>query len=135
MPRITLPATLDQIERATDFLNGILERVGCPLRTQTQLDIALDELMSNVARYAYAPGNGEITISVRVLNDPRRVVLTLTDGGVPYDPLQKADPDVTLGAEERQIGGLGIFIVKKTMDKMTYAYKNKKNIVKITKNL
>ena len=135
MPQITLPATTENIEVATDFINEILESVDCPIRTQMQLDIALDELMSNVARYAYAPQTGDITVSVEIADEPRRAVLTLTDRGVPYDPLQKEDPDVTLSAEERQIGGLGIFIVKNAMDEMRYCYKDNQNIVTIIKNL
>ena len=135
MPKLTLPATLESIEIATDFLNGILENAGCSLRDQTKLDIALDELMSNVARYAYAPGTGDITLSAEILEEPKRIVLTLTDSGVPYDPLKKDDPDVSLSADERGIGGLGIFIVKQSMDDMTYAYLDGQNVVTIIKNL
>lgn len=133
MPKITLPALIENIEKATDFMNEALERAACPMRVQMQLAIALDELMSNVARYAYMPNTGDITISVEIHNDPRRVVLTLTDRGIPYDPLLKPPPDTTLSADERQIGGLGIFIVKRTMDSMHYEYKDGKNIVTIEK--
>ncbi len=135
MPKITLPAAIENIEHALDFVNDILDSVDCPMKARTQLNIALDELMSNVALYAYASGKGDVTVSLDILDDPKRAVLTLTDEGVPYDPLQKEDPDVTLSAEERGIGGLGIFIVKRSMDKMTYAYQNGKNIVSIVKNL
>ena len=135
MPKITLPAVLDKIETATDFINGILEDANCPMSARMQLDIALDELMSNVARYAYASGEGDVTVSLEILESPRRAVLTITDSGVPYDPLKKEDPDITLSAEERKIGGLGIFIVKRSMDKMSYAFKNGKNIVTIVKKL
>ena len=133
MAQMTFPATLDNIDAATDFMNGILESAGCPMRTQMKLAIALDELMSNVARYAYAPGTGDVTVCVEVPEAPRRAVVTLTDSGVPYDPLQKEDPDVTLSAEERGIGGLGIFIVKQSMDEMTYAYEDGRNVVTIVK--
>ena len=135
MPKITLPAALENIEAATDFINEILEGAGCPMKAQMQLDVALDELMSNVAMYAYAPETGDVTVSIKILDDPRRAVLTITDKGMPYDPLQKEDPDVTLSADEREIGGLGIFIVKKSMDDMTYDYKNGKNVVTIVKNI
>ena len=134
MPKLTLPAEIGQIETATDFINGILESAGCPAKAVVQLDVALDELMSNVAQYAYAPGRGDVTVSLEILGGPPRAVLTLTDGGMPYDPLRKADPDVSLSAEEREIGGLGIFIVKKTMDEMTYAFRDGKNIVTLIKN-
>ena len=135
MPKLTLPATLESIEIATDFLNEILEGADFSRRDQTKLDIALDELMSNVARYAYAPGTGDITLSAEILEEPKRIVLTLTDSGVPYDPLKKDDPDVSLSADERGIGGLGIFIVKQSMDDMTYAYLDGQNVVTIIKNL
>ena len=135
MAQMTFPATLENIEAATDFMNGILESADCPMRTQMKLAVALDELMSNVARYAYAPGTGDVTVSVEVLEDPKRAVITLTDSGVPYDPLQKEDPDVTLSAEERGIGGLGIFIVKQSMDSMTYEYRDGQNVLTIVKNI
>ena len=136
MASLSFPAKLNSIKPATEFLNKILEEAGCSQRDQNRLNIALDELMSNVARYAYAPGTeGDIKLSVDVKEDPKRVVLTLTDNGIPYDPLKKEDPDVTLSAEERDIGGLGIFIVKKFMDGITYNHINNQNIVTITKNL
>lgn len=135
MPKITLPAALENIGTATDFINEILEGADCPMKAQVQLDVALDELMSNVAMYAYAPERGDVTVSLEILDCPRRAVLTLTDGGMPYDPLKKEDPDITLSADERKIGGLGIFIVKKTMDDMTYEYRDGKNIVTIVKNI
>lgn len=135
MAQMTFPATLENIEAATDFMNGILESADCPMRTQMKLAVALDELMSNVARYAYAPGTGDVTVSVEVLEEPKRAVITLTDSGVPYDPLQKEDPDVTLSAEERGIGGLGIFIVKQSMDSMTYEYRDGQNVLTIVKNI
>lgn len=135
MAQMTFPATLENIEAATDFMNGILESADCPMRTQMKLAVALDELMSNVARYAYAPGTGDVTVSVEVLEEPKRAVITLTDSGVPYDPLQKEDPDVTLSAEERGIGGLGIYIVKQSMDGMTYEYRDGQNVLTIVKNI
>ena len=135
MPKITLPAVIENIEKATDFINGILENAGCSMRAQIQMAVALDELMSNVARYAYKSGNGDVSVSLEILEDPRRAVLTITDEGVPYNPLEKEDPDVSLSAEERSIGGLGIFIVKRSMDEMTYDYKDGKNIVTIVKKI
>ena len=135
MASLSFPAKLNSIKPATEFLNKILEEAGCSQRDQNRLNIALDELMSNVARYAYAPGTGDVTVSVEVLEDPKRAVITLTDSGVPYDPLQKEDPDVTLSAEERGIGGLGIYIVKQSMDGMTYEYRDGQNVLTIVKNI
>ena len=132
---LKLPASIEKIEEATTFMNEVLDNAGCSEKVKMQMSVALDELMSNVARYAYAPGTGDITIGFDVLENPKRLVMTLTDSGKPYNPLEKEDPDITLSAEQREIGGLGIFIVKKYMDDMTYEYKDGQNIVKITKIL
>jgi anti-sigma regulatory factor (Ser/Thr protein kinase) len=100
-----------------------------------QIDIAIDELFSNIAHYAYNPETGDATVRVEVVEDPMAVVITFIDKGIPYDPLKKADPNTALSAEEREIGGLGIFMVKKTMDDITYEYKDGQNILKIKKKL
>jgi len=100
-----------------------------------QIDIAIDELFGNIAQYAYNPEVGPATVRVEVQEDPIAVIITFIDNGMPYDPLAKEDPDVTLSAEERGIGGLGIYMVKKTMDDVTYEYKNGQNILKIKKNI
>ena len=100
-----------------------------------QIDIAIDELFGNIAHYAYKPDVGEATVRVEVVEDPMAVLITFIDKGVPYDPLAKADPNTTLSAEEREIGGLGIYMVKKTMDEITYEYRDGQNILAIKKNL
>ena len=121
-----------------DELNELaeqLEELDCPMKIQTQLDIAVDELFSNIAHYAYNPETGPATVQVEVTENPLSVIITFIDQGVPYDPLAKSDPDTTLSAEDRQIGGLGIYMVKKTMDDISYEYKEGKNILTIKKNL
>lgn len=135
MKELTVEATIGNIETVTDFVNGQLEAIGCPMKAQMQIDVAIDELFSNIARYAYNPETGPATVRVEVPEDPMSVVVTFIDHGVPYDPLKQADPDVTLSAEERQIGGLGIFMVKKTMDDVSYEYRDGQNILKIRKAL
>lgn len=135
MKEITLPATLENIEPVTEFVNGLLEAADCPMRAQLQIAVAIDELFSNIARYAYPAGAGEATVRVEMLQEPTAVRITFEDGGVPYDPLKKEDPDVTLSAEEREIGGLGIYMVKKSMDEVSYVYREGKNVLSITKNL
>ena len=102
---------------------------------KAKLDIAVEEIFVNIAHYAYAPDEGEVVIELeRLPLEPNIISIKFTDWGVPYDPLAKPDPDITLGAEERQIGGLGIFIVKNTMDDMKYEYKDRHNILTIRKN-
>ena len=133
MKELTIAATVENIEVVTDFVNQQLEALNCPMKAQMQIDIAIDELFSNIARYSYNPEVGQATVRVEVVEDPLAVTITFIDNGVPYDPLAKADPDVTLSAEEREIGGLGIYMVKKTMDDITYEYKDGHNILSIKK--
>ena len=135
MKELNIAATVENIETVTDFVNEQLEALDCPMKAQMQIDIAIDELFGNIAHYAYNPEVGSATVRVEVTEDPLAVVITFIDNGVPYDPLAKADPDTTLSAEEREIGGLGIYMVKKSMDEITYEYKDGQNILKIKKNL
>ena len=135
MKELTIAAKVENIEVVTNFVNEQLEALDCPMKAQMQIDIAIDELFGNIAHYAYNPEIGQATVRVEVTQDPLAVVITFIDKGVPYDPLAKADPNITLSAEEREIGGLGIFMVKKTMDDITYEYKNGQNILKIKKYL
>ena len=130
MKELILAATVENIEVVTDFVNEQLEELDCPMKVQMQIDIAIDELFGNIAHYAYNPEVGDATVRVEVI-----VVITFIDSGVPYDPLAKEDPDTTLSAEDRQIGGLGIYMVKKSMDDITYEYKDGQNILAIKKSL
>ena len=135
MKEMTIPAVVENIEQVTDFVNDQLAEIGCPMKAQVQIDIAIDELFGNIAHYAYRPETGPATVRVEVTEAPISVIVTFIDHGVPYDPLKKDDPDITLSADERAIGGLGIFMVKKTMDEITYEYKDGQNILRIRKDL
>ncbi|MBR5478796.1 MAG: ATP-binding protein [Clostridia bacterium] len=135
MKELNIAATVENIATVTDFVNEQLEALDCPMKVQMQIDIAIDELFGNIAQYAYNPETGDATVRVEVIEEPLSVVITFIDNGVPYDPLAKADPDTTLSADEREIGGLGIYMVKKSMDDITYEYKDGQNILKIKKNL
>lgn len=132
---LTVNATLENIDTVTAFVDEQLEALGCGMKAETQINIAIDELFSNIARYAYNPDVGSATVRVEVEEEPLSVIITFIDKGVPYDPLKNVDPDTGLSAEEREIGGLGIFIVKKTMDEVSYEYKDGKNILKIKKQI
>ena len=135
MREITLEASIDNIERVTAFVDAFLEEIDCPMKANMQIDIAVDEIFGNIAHYAYTPGTGEATVSVDYNEETGEVSLCFRDRGVPYDPLKKDDPDVTLSADERQIGGLGIYMVKKSMDSMSYTYADGQNILTVTKKL
>lgn len=135
MKELELEATLENLNTVLGFVDEQLEEMECPMKVQMQIDIAVEEIYVNIAHYSYKPGVGPATIRVEFEEDPLSVILTFIDQGIPYDPLAKEDPDVTLSAEERQIGGLGIFMVKKTMDDVSYEYKEGSNILTLKKGL
>lgn len=136
MQEITVTATFDQIKTVTDFVNDQLAGLGCSERIRIQVDIAIDELFGNIARYAYHPDTGPATVRVDVAENPLCVIITFIDHGVPYDPLAAEIPDTTsLPASERPIGGLGLFMVKKTMDDISYSYRDGQNILTIRKKI
>ena len=133
MKELTVAASLENIPVVTAFIDEQLEAVDCPMKAKMQIDIVIDELFGNIARYAYGDGTGDATVQFEFDGPTRTASVTFVDGGIPFNPLQKPDPDVTLAAEERAIGGLGIFMVKKTMDRLEYSYENGLNILKIHK--
>ena len=135
MKEMSIDATVENIAPVTEFVNGELALLRCPERVRHQIDVAIDELFGNIARYAYRPGIGPATVTVEVTKAPPAVVVTFVDQGVPYDPLAREDPDVSLPLEEREEGGLGIFLVKKTMDDVSYEYREGRNILRIKKHL
>ena len=131
MDEIRLGANLENLEKVLAFVDERLEAAGCPMKAQMQIDVAVEEMFVNIAQYAYAPGSGDAVIQMGI--EDGHAVVTLKDWGVPFDPLAKADPDVTLSAEERKIGGLGIFMAKKNMDDMQYRRENGRNILTLRK--
>ena len=132
---MTLQATLDNLPEVTAFIDSQLEELDCPMKAQFQIDVAIDELFTNIATYAYGDSTGNVTVRLDTQEDPRAVLITFIDNGVPYNPLEQEEPDITLAAEDRPIGGLGIFVVKKTMDDMSYDYKDGQNILRIKKKI
>ena len=135
MNEMTIEARIENLDQVLAFVDGCLEALDCPMKTQLQIDVAVEELFVNIAHYAYTPGVGMATVRLEAVSDPPAVAITFIDRGIPYDPLEKADPDVTLSAEEREIGGLGIYMVKKSMDDMTYERRDGQNVLTIRKRL
>lgn len=135
MKEITVDAIIENIDMVTEFVDDFLDRNGCPVKAKIQMDIAVDEIFSNISFYAYKDGVGAATVRVEMQDAPKAVCMTFIDGGIPYNPLEKEDPDITLSAEERKIGGLGIYIVKKNMDEMRYEYRDGKNHLSLKKYL
>lgn len=132
---ITVPATIKKLEEVNNYIVAILEELGCPPKARMQIEIAVEEIFVNIANYAYNPIEGQATVRLMVNENPLSVDIQFLDEGVPYNPLLKEDPDITLGAEERGIGGLGIFMTKKTMDRISYSYDEGKNVLTISKKI
>ena len=126
-------AKIDDITAVTEFIEAELEKIDCPMRTVIQINVAIDELFSNIVKYGYPKAPGPVTVQLIVKDDPRSVYIRFADEGIPYNPLTKQDPDITLSADEREIGGLGIYMVKQTMDDVKYKYENDQNILTIQK--
>jgi anti-sigma regulatory factor (Ser/Thr protein kinase) len=133
MKEMTVAARLENIEVVTAFIDAFLEDADCPVKTQMQIDVAVDEVMSNIAHYAYPDGEGMVTVSIE--EKENTVQIFFRDSGIPYDPLTAKAPDLSLSAEDRPIGGLGIHMVKKMMDAVSYRYENGQNMLTLQKML
>lgn len=132
----TFPARLDQMEPVQEFIGEQLEQYSCSPKVKFQLDVAVEEIFVNIAHYAYLPEQeGEATVRCCVGGSPLQVTIQFLDHGKPFNPLAKKDADITLSAEERDIGGLGILMVKKSMDAVDYSYEEGKNILTIKKSI
>lgn len=130
MKELTTEASTDKLDEVLGFIDEILDEWDCPMKITTQINIAAEEIFVNIAHYS---GASEARISVGKSGDMAEI--TFTDSGRPYNPLEKADPDITLPAEERDIGGLGVYIVKKTMDGVSYDYRDGCNVFTMRKRI
>ena len=131
----TFPAKVEALSDVLGFVDQTLESYECPMKIQTAICVAIEEVFVNVAHYAYGEGEGDMTLGIGFDTESREIIFQMKDKGTPFDPLKKPDPDITLSAEEREIGGLGIFITKKTMDSVIYAYENGENILTMIKKI
>ena len=135
MQEITMKAVIESIPAVTDFVDAQLEAIDCPMKAQMQINVAIDEIFSNISHYAYPGSEGEATVRFEYDPQAKEAKVCFRDHGVPYNSLNKSDPDVTLPASQRKIGGLGIFMVKKSMDSMTYEYRDGQNRLSFRKKL
>ncbi len=135
MAEIDVIAIKENLPQVLGFVDRELEQSGCGMETMLEIDMAVEEIFVNVCSYAYDPEIGQTTIRTEIKQEPLSVILSFIDGGIPYDPLKKTDPKLNIPMKERTIGGLGIFLVKQTMDDVTYEYKDGKNILTIKKKL
>ena len=135
MEKQAFSAKLEALSDVLDFVDRMLELCECPMKNRIAISVAIEEVFVNVAHYAYSGGDGDVTLGIDYDEESRTVTFQMADKGVPFDPLKKPDPDITLSADDREIGGLGIFITKKTMDKITYAYESGENILTMIKSI
>lgn len=135
MKKFTVNASTDNLPEVLEFIDAELEAVSAGMKTQFQIDLAVEEIYANIAHYAYAPDSGNLTIQFDVYGEPPLAEIQFTDGGKQYNPLDNPDPDITLTAEDREIGGLGVLMVKKSMDVVEYRFQDNKNILTIKKYL
>ncbi len=130
---ITVPATMENIRTVTDFINEELEQKKVPEMIRVQIDVAIDEIFGNIVRYAYGDREGLVTVRTNIAGLHPAVSITFIDKGKPYDPREAPEPDITLEARLRPIGGLGLFMVRKIMDGLDYEYKDGQNVLTIRK--
>ena len=135
MKKKSFPAKVEMLTDVISFLEETLESYECSIKVQTAICVAIEEVFVNVAHYAYGDKDGDVTINIGFDEESRTVTFRIIDKGIPFNPLNKPDPDTTLSAEEREIGGLGILITKKTMDTVSYTYENEKNILTMIKKI
>lgn len=138
MKKLTVDAKVEKLDEVMAFVEGELEAAGASMKETMGITLAVEEVFVNIAHYAYEGGDdgeGDAVISMEFAENPKSVTITFTDWGRPYNPLEREDPDITLSAEERGIGGLGIFLVKKNMDEVSYEYRDGMNVLTTKKNL
>ena len=133
MEKFTIEAVTENLDDVIAFATEKLEERDCPMKVVMQMELVIEEIFVNVSSYAYRPDVGDVTICIDFAENPAAVEITFIDSGKPYNPLEKDDPDTTLGIDEREIGGLGIFLVKKNVDDIAYEYADEKNILRIKK--
>ena len=133
--RFKVNADVNELQHVLDFVEECMQGIDCPPKAMMQINVSVEEIFVNIAHYAYSDKTGEAVIEVEIDDEPKTVTITFIDSGVKYDPLAKPDPDVTLSAKERKIGGLGIFMTKKFMDELSYEYRDGQNVFSMKKKL
>jgi len=135
MLEIKIPAQIERLDEVLEFVEAAIldyKIEGTDNKFNININIVIEEIFVNIASYAYPSGGGDITVSVDASEDG--ITIEFRDSGIAYDPLAKDDPDISLSASEREIGGLGIFMVKQMMDNIDYRYENNSNILTLYKN-
>lgn len=129
------PADDNALPEVQGFFEGLMEQLACPMKTQIAVSVVIEEVFINIAHYAYPEGEGRAVAAFAFDPETRIATFEFRDRGIPFDPLKQEEPDITLPAEERDIGGLGILITRKTMDRVTYRYEDGENILTMQKTI
>ena len=135
MKQLDVTAVKENLPKVIGFVTGMLEEAGCGIMLITQIEVAVEEIFANIVNYAYSPEVGNATITAGFAEDPRVLIISFADCGKPYDPLSAPEPDKSIPLKQRKKGGMGIFMVKRTMDEMSYEYKDGQNILTIKKKI
>ena len=135
MDTLDVLAVPENLPEVLDFINGHLALADCESRLMTQIDVAVEEVFVNISSYAYHPETGSAQILFGMRENSQTAVIRFSDEGKPYNPLEKPDPNLSLPLRERKRGGLGIYMVKKSMDDVAYEYKDGRNVLTIMKRI
>ncbi len=135
MKELSIEADIENLNAVMDFMNNTLSNTNCSMKTLMQLQLVVEEIFVNIANYAYGGKKGPAVLRIELEDDPPAALFTFLDKGTPYNPLERSDPDITVSLEDRPIGGLGIFLVKKNVDSIGYEYQNGQNTLFFRKSL
>ena len=133
--QLNIPAVKEKLPEVSAQIGALLEETGCPMKIRMQVDLAVEEIFVNIASYAYGEEGGDVCIIAGLDKEMSEITVTFIDRGIRYDPLSSENPDITLPVSEREIGGLGIFLTKRSMDELSYEYSEGRNILKMKKKL
>ena len=131
---LTLPNDIETIPQLNEFIDTVAEKIGLDMSLTMSLNLAIEEAVVNVMEYAYPEGE-QGNVDIEVIADDKWLTFIISDNGIPFDPTTQEDADTTLSAEERPIGGLGIFLVRQLMDSINYQRKDGKNILTLSKKM
>lgn len=135
MRELTTEAVTENLQSVMDFVNDSLSDKGCSAKTLYQMELVLEEIFINIASYAYEGDERPVVLSIDFEEEPLAAIVTFKDKGAPYNPLSRDDPNLALKLENREIGGLGIFLVKKNVDAIWYEHVNGENVLSFRKIL
>lgn len=132
---LIVDAKVDNLPLVNEFVEKIMTPLEPSMKVQMQIDLVVEEIFVNIANYAYGDGLGKAILQVRVLEAPLAIEIVFMDEGMPYNPLEREEPDPDQALEDRKIGGWGIFLVKKNVDEVNYNFAEGKNILTLRKKI